>query len=64
MNQIMNDEQQMNPLPQPRRPWIEPEVSDPKSLVGTPGSLILQAASGTLTLDFSGGPAPDGGGAD
>jgi len=36
-----------------KRPWADPEISEPRTLIGNPNSLILQAASGSTD---SGGP--------
>ena len=30
-----------------KRTWTAPEISEPRTLIGNPQSLILQAASGT-----------------
>jgi hypothetical protein len=33
---------------QDKRNWTEPEISEPKSLIGNPEGVILQAVSGNL----------------
>jgi len=42
-----NEEPGARTSEQEKRPWLEPEVSEAKSLIGYPDGLILQGASGT-----------------
>jgi len=43
----MNDEREVATPDQEKRPWVDPEVSESKSLISYPDGLILQGASGS-----------------
>ena len=43
----MNEEPEARTAEHAKKPWLEPEVSEAKSLIGYPDGLILQGASGT-----------------
>jgi hypothetical protein len=54
---VKDQTEQVTETPE-KRPFVEPRIDGPMSLVGTERSLILQASSGG-TLD--GGPGPSDG---
>jgi len=46
--QPTNDEPKMRSSSEGLGAWIDPEVSEPKDLIGYPDGLILQGASGDV----------------
>ena len=44
----MNDEPKAAATEADKGTWVDPEISDPKDLIGYPDGLILQGGSGSV----------------